>query len=178
MSGIAVRDWRNLYEQSFKYALIVSALLGKKFAKMDLRHLKPGGYVESQEFDLNAKSDDNSLAADSPVIKYCIKLQEGSIRGGFSLRIDVPAMCDALKAVGFVDISVREFKLPIGAWPRDPRLREAGEASLMALLDGLYGLSVACFTRFLGWEVAELNVFLEEVRKEWKRKAVHSYWPL
>ncbi|KAH0563070.1 hypothetical protein GP486_002364 [Trichoglossum hirsutum] len=159
MNGIAINNWKRFYEQCFK-------------------HLKPGGYVECQEFDCIAKSDDNSVSPDSPLTKYCEKLGEGYSKAGILLRIDFPAMKAAMQEVGFVDISARELKLPIGPWPRDQKLREAGEASLVAMLDGLYGLSVACFTRFLGWEVSELNVFLEDVKKEWRRKAVHSYWPM
>ncbi|KAI9867660.1 MAG: hypothetical protein M1813_008460 [Trichoglossum hirsutum] len=159
LSGVAINNWGRFFEQCFK-------------------HLQPGGYVECQEFDLVAKSDDGSVTPDSPLTKYCDKLEEGYRKGGFFLRINISAIQTALQEAGFIDISAREFKLPIGPWPKDPKLREAGEASLVALLDGLYGLSVACFTRFLGWEVPELNVFLEEVKREWRRKAVHSYWPM
>lgn len=43
---------------------------------------------------------------------------------------------------------------------------------------GLYGVSVALFTRALGWTKEELEVFLVDVRKELKDMKIHSYFPL
>ena len=45
-------------------------------------------------------------------------------------------------------------------------------------VDDLSGLSMAIYTRILGWELAELETFLIEVKKEWRSKAVHAYWPM
>lgn len=83
-----------------------------------------------------------------------------------------------MEKAGFEDVRVLEYKLPIGLWPQDPKLREAGKYSLVAMLDGLHGISVAIFTRFLNWQVEELEVLLAGVRAEWKRRRVHSYWPM
>lgn len=46
------------------------------------------------------------------------------------------------------------------------------------LAGGLMGLSVATFTRLLGWTVEELEVFLVDVRKEMKDTSIHSYWDM
>ena len=45
-------------------------------------------------------------------------------------------------------------------------------------VNNLSGLSVALFTRILGWSKAELEVFLVEVRKDMKNPRIHAYWPL
>jgi len=47
----------------------------------------------------------------------------------------------------------------------------------MSMLEGAQGVSLAIFTRYLGWSPEEVEVFLVDVRKEWKKKSVHSYWP-
>lgn len=49
---------------------------------------------------------------------------------------------------------------------------------MLSILDDLTGMSLAVFTRLLGWERIELELFLQDVKKEWKRKDVHAYWPL
>jgi hypothetical protein len=49
---------------------------------------------------------------------------------------------------------------------------------MLSILEDLSGMSLAVFTRLLGWDRIELELFLQEVRKEWKRKDVHAYWPL
>jgi hypothetical protein len=43
---------------------------------------------------------------------------------------------------------------------------------------GLSGLSMALFTRGLGWTKEELEVFLVEVRKSMKDKSIHGYYPM
>jgi hypothetical protein len=42
----------------------------------------------------------------------------------------------------------------------------------------LTGISVALFTRGLGWTMQELEVFLVDVRKEMKNTRFHAYWPM
>lgn len=42
----------------------------------------------------------------------------------------------------------------------------------------LSGISVALFTRGLGWTAEELEVFLVNVRKEWMDPKVHIYFPM
>ena len=43
---------------------------------------------------------------------------------------------------------------------------------------GLFGVSVALFTRGLGWTAEELEIFLVNVRNEMKDTKIHSYFPL
>lgn len=134
--------------------------------------------MESQEFDLIALSDDNSLPPNSAIEQWCSLLASGALSGGIQLRLKPAQLETAMKDAGFVDVKVQEFKLPIGLWPAKPNLREAGKFALGSMLAGLHGISLAIFTRFLKWDVEEMEVLLERVRNEWKLRAVHSYWPV
>lgn len=40
------------------------------------------------------------------------------------------------------------------------------------------GISVAIFTRVLGWNVDELELFLVDVRREMKDTSIHAYWSM
>jgi hypothetical protein len=42
----------------------------------------------------------------------------------------------------------------------------------------LYGLRVALFTRGLGWTLAELELFLADVRKEMSDTRIHAWVPM
>lgn len=42
----------------------------------------------------------------------------------------------------------------------------------------LTGMSIALFTRGLGWSADEVEVFLAKVRKDMKNPKIHSYWPM
>lgn len=46
------------------------------------------------------------------------------------------------------------------------------------ICNGLYGLSVALFTRGLGWTAEETEVFLVNVRKDIRDRRIHAYWPM
>jgi hypothetical protein len=125
-----------------------------------------------------AFTDDNSLSADSAVVYWCELMTSGALKGGMQLRLTSSVLETAMKGAGFEDVTVHEFKLPIGPWPEDSRLQESGKFALLAMLDGLHGISVAVFTRLLGWEVQEMEILLAKVRKEWRMKKVKSYWPM
>lgn len=43
---------------------------------------------------------------------------------------------------------------------------------------GLSGLSMAVFTRALGWSTEELEVFLISVRKDMRNSKIHGYYPM
>lgn len=83
-----------------------------------------------------------------------------------------------MKEAGFENIVVREYKVPIGIWPKDPKMREIGTAQLIAMLEGIHGLTIAFWTRFLNWSPEEIEVFLDKTRAEFSSRNIHSYWPV
>lgn len=46
------------------------------------------------------------------------------------------------------------------------------------ICEGLYGLSVALFTRALGWSTEQLEVLLSGVRSDLRNRQIHAYWPM
>jgi hypothetical protein len=134
--------------------------------------------MESQEFDLMAVGIDDSLPSSSAITQWCELMNAGGLKGGMQVRITASVLEIAMKSAGFEDVTVHEFKLPIGLWPQKPQLQEAGKFALVAMLEGLQGISLAIFTRFLGWDVLEMEVLLAKVRREWLMKRVKSYWPM
>ena len=154
------------------------SIVTPKYIKGFLRTIKPGGYVESQEFDLQVMCDDDSLPKDSAIVEWCKLLNEGGVAGGMRFRLTSDELKSAMEIAGFEDIKVLGFKLPIGLWPADPKLREAGKFTLGGMLVGLQGVSLAIFTRLLGWDVSRMEILLAQVRAEWKKKSIHSYWPM
>ena len=159
MNGVSFKSWPNFYEQAFE-------------------SLRPGGWVENQEFDLHRRSDDDSIPPDSKVREWEYHWNRGAEIAGFTGGCDPQSMSQQMRTAGFRNVVIKEYKVPIGPWPKDKRLREAGMYGLIALLEGLHGLSIRVFTRFLGWTTEELEVLLWEVRTELKKKSVHSYWPV
>jgi hypothetical protein len=47
-----------------------------------------------------------------------------------------------------------------------------------ATVSNLSGMTMALYTRALGWSTEEVEVFLTDVRKDMKNPRIHSYWPM
>lgn len=42
----------------------------------------------------------------------------------------------------------------------------------------LSGISLALFTRCLGWSRESVEVFLSQTRKDMRDKSIHAWWPM
>lgn len=61
-------------------------------------------------------------------------------------------MKEKIERAGFVNVVEKTFKVPIGGWPADTRLREIGQWALLGFLSGLEGYALATLTRVLDCE--------------------------
>ncbi|KAL2145391.1 hypothetical protein VTI28DRAFT_7318 [Corynascus sepedonium] len=148
-----------------------------RFVQRAFDNLSPGGWLELADITFPTQSDDGTLAPDSPLMQW----NEHVIKAGHALNHSIEEakkykrmMLDA----GFINVSEKLYKWPINAWPRDTKYKEIGMWSEHNFCGGLYGLSVALFTRALGWTAEELEVFLVEVRKDLRNRSIHAYWPI
>jgi hypothetical protein len=151
--------------------------LPKYFAEA-YRCLRPGGWVECQETDLNAFSDDDSLPKDSPIVQWHENLHKGMLLAGCNLRGTSQELRAAMEDAGFINVRVIDFKFPLSPWARDRKLKQAGGFAMLSMMDDLSGISLAVFTRLLGWHQIELELFLTRVKQDWRKSSIHAYWPL
>jgi len=148
----------------------------KKLFTQAYTHCKPGGYFEIQEMNTDIRSDDYVFSEDHVIKQWCSLMREG-IRGlGRTLDLDFPALAALMTEVGFEDVELKYFKVPIGEWPANRRLKEAGGLQLLAMYDGLHSLSVKIICQCLGWTELELEVLLAKVRREFCNRRAHYYW--
>ncbi|KIV94201.1 hypothetical protein PV10_01989 [Exophiala mesophila] len=159
MNGFSIKSWPKYFEQAFL-------------------SLKPGGWVECQEFDLDIKSDDNTIPEDSNLIKWQNLWEEGIQKAGLTGRCYPEKMVEQLKEAGFINTRILPFKMPTGPWAKDPMLRQSGLCVLAGMLDGMTGLSMRVFTQLLGWSVEEMEILLAKAKVELKNKRIHSYFPI
>ena len=104
-------------------------------------------------------------------------MREGIVKMDRHLDLDFERLGGLMREAGFVDVVVRPFKIPVGSWPADPRLKQAGQLQQVAMLDGVESLTLAIFTRCLNWSVEEVQVFLAHVRREFLKRKTYTYWP-
>ncbi|KAG9253080.1 S-adenosyl-L-methionine-dependent methyltransferase [Emericellopsis atlantica] len=145
--------------------------------KVAYDNLEPGGYLELQDMALPALSDDGTLAPDSYLAKWCKACLDAGENLGRPV-FPVTEYKNYLAAAGFEDIVEVQKKWPTNTWPREREHKELGAWAYANIAGGLDGLSLAHFTRGLGWTPEETRVFCAEVRKDLKNPKIHAYWPM
>ncbi|WPH01849.1 S-adenosyl-L-methionine-dependent methyltransferase [Acrodontium crateriforme] len=159
MNGFSIKSWPFFYQQAFQ-------------------SMQPGGWVENQEFGVDFRCDDGTQPLNSAVLRWQNLWNTGIERLGLTGHCYPELMKQQMEDAGFINTSIKCYKMPVGPWPKDPRLKQAGFFNLIGMVDGVSGLSRATFTRGLGWTIDELEVLLVEVKEEWKNKRIHSYLPI
>lgn len=104
-------------------------------------------------------------------------MREGIVKMQRTLELDFEKLAELMREVGFTSVTLRPFKIPIGRWPSHPMLKEAGALQQVAMLEGIEALSLAIFTRCLGWQPEEVQVYLASVRREFTMRKTYTYWP-
>ena len=117
---------------------------------MYLRHLKPGGWIQRVEPSVVSKSDDGTIGPDSPFLTWVEVFRKLGDAIGKTFFAGEVAKESIEKAGGFINIEERRIKLPIGTWPKDPKLKQWGAWNRQFLLQGLEGFSIRGMTSTLG----------------------------
>ena len=76
---------------------------------------------------------------------------------------------------GLVNVVEERYKMPLGPWARDLKMKEVGWWHLIEAYQGVEGWTMAPFTRVLGWSYNEVQVFLAKLREGFKNRTIHAY---
>ncbi|KAK1675459.1 methyltransferase domain-containing protein [Colletotrichum godetiae] len=154
---MAVKNWPHLLSQAFTA-------------------LKPGGWIELQELRFVLQCDDGTMPGTE---EYGYgKFVDLCMSGFRSFGINPLAMernSEMLRESGFENVVEKVWKVPIGTWPRDQKLKTIGLYNRSMLIDALQAVSMAPLTRGLKWSASEVEVFLIDVRKSLMNVSIHSY---
>jgi SAM-dependent methyltransferase len=126
----AIGDFPRLYEQVFKA-------------------LKPGGWIEHMELSVIFECDDGSLSDDNPLRKWAPLQIEASETMGKTFRVGEYTK-SRLKAAGYVDVKEHKFKLPVGPWSSDKKMKEIGNWNLYFFLRDTEGFCVYLLGKVMG----------------------------
>ncbi|RSL77924.1 hypothetical protein CDV31_017298, partial [Fusarium ambrosium] len=112
-----------------------------KFAKNAFAALQPGGYFECHELSMSFRSDDKTHENCKSMIRWEGFWKEVGNKSRRSFTVaDDGTMEKSMESAGFTAIETRFYKFPVGGWPKDPRLREVGMYTHVALNADLEGL--------------------------------------
>lgn len=123
------------------------------------------------------ESADGTLKEDSALYRWGQLMIKGTENTGREITIASKYkqwMIDA----GFTDVTEIKMMWPQNQWPDDPKQKELGLWTMVTVLEGLQGFSMAVMTKGLGMSTEEVNLLLVDVRKQIRDKSIHSYWPL
>ncbi|KAL7628840.1 hypothetical protein AAE478_000355 [Parahypoxylon ruwenzoriense] len=154
-----ISDWPKLYRQAYAA-------------------LKPGGWIESFEVEADYRSDDNTLKPDSAMYMWRDLFTEGGKKLGrpFTILSD-DTQRKGIEAAGFVDITVKDMKVPMGGWPANRKLKEIGQWAQYTLEQDLEGFVMFMWNTVLERSLEEMQVFLAAYRKELRSRSIHVYLP-
>jgi hypothetical protein len=138
------------------------------------RYLKPGGWMESQEYMPTVYCDDGTMSPDYAFAEWTQTQDRAAMTMGRPLRIG-NKLKRWYEQAGFVDVHEEIFKLPINSWPKDPQWKMLGRFNETNLLDGLQAFSLQPFQKGLGWTKDEIEVYLVQIRKALSDRSVHAY---
>ncbi|KAL9563605.1 hypothetical protein ACKAV7_012273 [Fusarium commune] len=135
---------------------------------------KPGGFVESGEINPTFYSDDGTIddvEALQTWNRLVIESGKGFGRSFTDIENDVQLFQDA----GLVDVQTVDFKVPIGGWPKDEKMRKVGQFLRASIENDLEGYTMMVWHHIMNWPKDEYQVFLMNMRKAFKDKRIHGY---
>ncbi|KAK4176677.1 S-adenosyl-L-methionine-dependent methyltransferase [Triangularia setosa] len=156
----SIPDWDGLFEQAYAAT-------------------KPGGWIESFEADANLYSEDGTVAEDSPMGTWTKVFKEAKKKFGrtfFPIEEDVQRQ--GIERAGFVNVTVKDIKVPMTGFPKDPKLKEIGQYSHLSIEQDLEGMVLYIFGEVMGWSVVEIHAFLAHFRKQMRDKNCHPLFPI
>lgn len=80
-----------------------------------------------------------------------------------------------MKEAGFVDVVETRYFWGTNPWVKGKKQKLQAAWCCQNLLDGLNAMSMALFTRVLGWSTERIEVLLAEVRNDLKDRRIHAY---
>ncbi|KAL4807689.1 S-adenosyl-L-methionine-dependent methyltransferase [Aspergillus unguis] len=153
--GGGIADWDRLLKQAYA-------------------HLKPGGWIEFQEFTASIFSDDGTHEKAPMMLDLSRRLDEASSKFGKRMNI-ASSLAGWLEGTGFVNVTEDIYKCPIGSWPKNRRLKNIGRVNEDSVIASIEPYSLALFTRVLGWSYEEAQDYVKECKKDVMNSSCHTY---
>ncbi|KAL7763093.1 hypothetical protein ACKLNR_006451 [Fusarium oxysporum f. sp. zingiberi] len=154
----SIVDWGQLFKEAYKC-------------------LKPGGYIESHEALSRMDCDDGSITERSAMHQWGKFFVEGGKKIGRSFTIvEDGVQRSAMEKAGFVNLEERDFKVPIGGWPKDPKMKEIGKYAQATLEQDIEGYVLFMANTVEGWTKAEVEMYISMLRRELRQGNMHPYY--
>ncbi|KAL1974093.1 hypothetical protein VTN31DRAFT_5653 [Thermomyces dupontii] len=143
-----------------------------KLIKQCYRSVKPGGWVEFQDWDIRPFSPDGSLDG-TALQQYYNEIIGAFEDAGYEVRPGIK-LEQWFKDAGFVNIHVEKFVIPYGVWPKDPHLKKLGAWNqAQGETNGFEAVALAVLTRYKNWTKEEVTVLASKARADGRKRDIH-----
>ncbi|KAL1994793.1 hypothetical protein VTN49DRAFT_980 [Thermomyces lanuginosus] len=149
----SIRDFERLIEQCY-------------------RSVKPGGWVEFQDWDVYPNSPDGSVDG-TWFRQYYDEVSGAFEEAGYDVRPGIK-LEQWFKDAGFVNIHVEKFIVPHGVWPKDKHLKKLGAWNqAQGEASGFESVALAILTRYKKWTKEEVLVLAAKARADGRKSEIH-----
>ncbi|KAI1322991.1 hypothetical protein F5Y16DRAFT_384874 [Xylariaceae sp. FL0255] len=132
--------------------------------------LRPGGWVQMVEIDMNAQSDNGSLGDNSGLRQWSqtyLYAMEQCKNPRAARRLG-----SWLRHAGFTDVDERMIPLPMCGWSESQREYDIGAANQENIRMLLSSLALYPFTNYLSMTITEFHVLVAQARSEAANPAI------
>ncbi|KAJ9131284.1 Methyltransferase [Pleurostoma richardsiae] len=143
----AIDNWPKFYNQIYKF-------------------LKPGGWFQHIEPDIELRCDNPEVEVDDKHIyrQWAQLFYDVGDKLGRTFKFVDGTMEKWAREAGFTDIVYKKFNIPHGTWPKDRRLKELGGYTGLYLNLSLDGFAALPVGQILGWSPEEVRVLVAKMR--------------
>ncbi|KAL1847841.1 hypothetical protein VTK73DRAFT_10251 [Phialemonium thermophilum] len=172
-------EWIHSSDFDYVHLRVVCSTLRdpKKVLATAYRNMNPGGWIELQEINPVVKCDDGTVPPDYPLTRFYEQMRTVfEEHYGFDPDF-VERAPSQLEELGFVNVQLRVFHVPIGEWPKDKHLRTLGAYLREILAETLPAMAAKPFHES-GIDDADAKELLQDVRDALRERRFHAYLPI
>ncbi|KAI1756237.1 S-adenosyl-L-methionine-dependent methyltransferase [Xylaria castorea] len=139
-------------------------------------NLNPGGWVELQDYYVKLQSIDGTL--DGTALQRWNHMLNHALTFTGRSGLHTVKYRRWLREAGFEDAREEVFAVPGNPWAKGEEQKQLGALQMENILEGLYGISISLFTKFLGMSPQAVETLLVDVRKDLMNRNIHFYYPM
>ena len=135
--------------------------------------LAPGGYIQLRDPIMPFKFH-------TPPPENCALAQWNSLIHEAATKVgrrwdNAQHYATWLRELGFVDVAEHRERVPLSPWTKSRKMKYLSLWLQHDMTSGLEAISMALFTRVLGWEKDKLGEFLHRVKSDMRDTRLHAY---
>ncbi|KAL4755744.1 class I SAM-dependent methyltransferase [Aspergillus foveolatus] len=155
MGAGSVLHWPNLYGRVFN-------------------HLRPGGWFEQIEIDFEPRCENQSLDG-TRLREWYQRLKDATAQTMRPIAYDPRVTKEELKKAGFINVNHQWVGLPLNTWLDDEHENNVAQWYNLAFLESIDIMSLAPFSRVLGWKREDISRFAKRAKNEASNKDIHAF---